>query len=194
MRVRGTASDILPVLRAGDLVLRDPGYFVIDSFLAIAARGAFFLTRHGIALLDGRGQPIALLARLRAEAHKPVVEIAVRAGAAGKLAERDKRLKRSADYEELLGWSIMLTNLPAGIGAERIVPLYGLRWRVEIVFKSWKSHLPLIALAMQCMFMPPLGLTDEIFLRQLDYHCRYGPRKRPNFVQKLRHSIFRALG
>ena len=41
-------------------------------------------------------------------------------------AQRDKRLKHSAQYEELLGWSIMLTNLPAGIGAERIVPLYAL--------------------------------------------------------------------
>lgn len=162
-----SASAILPLLRAGDLVLRDLGYFVIESFLAIAARGAFFVTRlrHGITLLDEGRQRIDLLSRLRAEAHKPVVEIAVRAGAAGKLAarlvavrldpatvagrvrraraERDKRLKRSGDYEELLGWSIMLTNLPAAIGAERIAPVYALRWRVEIVFKSWKSHLHL---------------------------------------------------
>jgi hypothetical protein len=271
------ASDILPVLRAGDLVLRDLGYFVIGSFTAIAARGAFFLTRlrHGITLLDACGQPIDLLAALRSRVEEPVVEIAVRAGAAGKLAarlvavrldeattagrvrraraERDKRLKHSAQYEELLGWSIMLTNLPAGIGAERIVPLYALRWRVEIVFKSWKSHLhlrqpapaktgaaqvrgllhaslivailttaahalaaadrpshacagkgpqplsllktlPLIVLAMQCVFMPPLDLTDEIFLRQLDYHCRYDSRKRPNFVQKLRKATSCALG
>ena len=271
------AYDILPVLRAGDLVLRDLGYFVIGSFLAIAGRGAFFLTRlrHGTALLDEGGQRIDLLSRLRAGAHKPLVEIAVRAGAAGKLAarlvavrldeatvaervrraraQRDKRLKHSKDYEELLGWSIMLTNPPAEIGADQIVPLYGLRWRVEIVFKSWKSHLhlrrpapaktgaaqvrgllhaslilavlttaahalaaadrpsharagkapqplsllkplPLIAFAMQCMFMPPLDLTDEIILRQIDYHCRYDSRKRPNFVQKLRQSILCALG
>lgn len=272
-----SASCVLPLLRAGDLVLRDLGYFVIESFVGIAARGAFFVTRlrHGIALLDGRGQRIDLLARLRAKAHREVVEIPVQVGAGGKLearlvavrldeatvaervrrarAERDKRLKRSKDYEELLGWSIMLTNLPAEIGADRIVPIYGLRWRVEIVFKSWKSHLhlrqpaparsgagqvrgllcaslivatlttaahalaatarpshasigkapqalsllktlPLIALAMQCMFMPPLDLSDEILLRQLDYHCRYDARKRPNFVQKLRQSISCALG
>lgn len=270
------AYDILPVLRPGDLVLRDLGYFVLGSFVAIARRGAFFLTRwrHGIALLDEGGQRVDLLSRLRAEAHKPVVEIAVRVGAAGKLAarlvavrldpatvaervrraraERDKRLKHSGDYEALLGWSIMLTNLPAQTGADRIVPLYGLRWRVEIVFKSWKSHLhlrrpapaktgaaqarglllaslilavlttathalaaagrpsharavktpqplsllktlPLIAFAIQCMFVPPLDLTDDIFLRQLDYHCRYEPRKRLNFVQKLRQSVSSAL-
>jgi hypothetical protein len=59
-------------------------------------------------------------------------------------ADRDKRLSHSEDYLHLLGWNIFLTNaskdrLPLATAAK----LYRLRWRVEILFKAWKSHLGL---------------------------------------------------
>jgi hypothetical protein len=39
-------------------------------------------------------------------------------------------------------WTIFLTNIPRKkAGFARILGIYGLRWRIEIIFKSWKSHL-----------------------------------------------------
>lgn len=44
-------------------------------------------------------------------------------------------------HNTLLGWEIFLTNVsPAVLDPDTICSLYGLRWRVEIIFKSWKSH------------------------------------------------------
>ena len=48
------SPDILALLRPGDLVIRDLGYFVLSVFEAIGKRGAFFLSRYryGTILLD----------------------------------------------------------------------------------------------------------------------------------------------
>jgi hypothetical protein len=152
------------LLRAGDLILRDLGYFTLASLREIAEIGAFFVTRLRLdtSLFREDGTPLDLLAELRA-ATGDVHEIPVLAGAAVKLpvrmvavrlgsqeaaerrgkakANRDKRLKWTEKRAELLGWSITLDNLPAELPAKQVYPIYALRWRVEIVFKSWKSHL-----------------------------------------------------
>ena len=152
------------VLRAGDLILRDLGYFTLSSLRRIAAKGAFFVTRLRLdtTLYRQDATQLDLLAELRA-ACGDVHEMHVLAGATIKLparlvavrldpqvaaerrrkakANRDKRLKWTQQRAELLGWSITLDNLPAEVPAKRVYPIYALRWRVEVVFKSWKSHL-----------------------------------------------------
>jgi len=42
---QAAAADVLPVLRAGDLVLRDLGYFVLAALRQITQAGALFLSR-----------------------------------------------------------------------------------------------------------------------------------------------------
>lgn len=41
----------------------------------------------------------------------------------------------------LCDWTILLTNLDQTWTAEDIALLYGIRWQIELVFKSWKSYL-----------------------------------------------------
>ena len=39
-----------------------------------------------------------------------------------------------------MGYSVLITNVPQDIWtSEQIFTLYRLRWRIEIIFKSWKS-------------------------------------------------------
>ena len=42
----------------------------------------------------------------------------------------------------LMGWTIFLTSLPSeAMPINSLIELYGLRWKIEILFKAWKSHL-----------------------------------------------------
>jgi IS4 transposase len=62
-------------------------------------------------------------------------------------ADRDKRLNHSPEYNYLLGFGIFITNIkPDKCNAEQISQLYRLRWRIEIIFKSWKSCFSLQSL------------------------------------------------
>ena len=43
---------------------------------------------------------------------------------------------------ELMDWTIFITTIPAPIADfARILAIYGLRWRIEVIFKAWKSHM-----------------------------------------------------
>jgi len=42
----------------------------------------------------------------------------------------------------MLSWSIFITTIPEeDAGYNEISKLYSLRWRIEIIFKSWKSNM-----------------------------------------------------
>jgi hypothetical protein len=54
---------------------------------------------------------------------------------------RDKRLKPSEVSMYLLGWAIFVTNVPLDIWQPlELAKVYRMRWRIEIIFKTWKSH------------------------------------------------------
>ena len=166
---QAAAMDILDVVQAGDLVLRDLGFFALASLRAIADRKAYFLSRYrsDVALVDPRSsKPIALLAALRG---KDSVDMEAQLGASARLPvrlvavklkqevadrrrqkakeNRDRRCRPSSEALELLGWQIMLTNCPAELLPLNLAcRLYSLRWRIETIFKSWKSGLKMDAI------------------------------------------------
>ena len=159
---QAAAHDILALVRAGDLVLRDLGYFVIETFERIVQAGAFFLsrTRSDITLRDPlTGQELDLLAQLKrfgqldrevllGKQKMPVRLVAIKlppAVAAERRRKakgnRDKRCKPTRRSLALLGWAIFLTNVPREVcGPKTVAEVYGLRWRIETLFKAWKSH------------------------------------------------------
>lgn len=163
---QSAATDVLGLLKPNDLLIRDLGYFTLASLKGIAAAKAFFLTRwrYKVALLDcDTGEPLNLRRLLRpgttlersvllGENKKlPVrlVAIALPEPVANERrrkarANRDRRLNHSADYMYLLGWNLFLTNADAlRLPIQQVSKLYRLRWRIEIIFKAWKSHLGL---------------------------------------------------
>ncbi len=159
------AGEVLALIQPRDLLLRDLGYFTLDSFRQLQQRGAFFLSRLwlGVGLCTASGQPVDLLGRLR---HDGWLDESVRLGLDAQLPvrvvamavpselanqrrrrarqDRDQRHPPSAKRLELLGWDIWITNVPATVWSARTIrAVYGLRWRIETVFKSAKSHLQL---------------------------------------------------
>ena len=163
------SPDIIPLLQPGDLLLRDLGYLVLDVLQQIHQQGAYFLSRcrYGLSLwCPQSGLRLNLLEQLRragpfwdgnvllGSQKLPVRLVAVRLPPA--LANerrrkarqnRDHRLNHNPEYLQLLDWNIFLTNVPAtSLSATALAELYGLRWRIEIVFKTWKSHFRLAQL------------------------------------------------
>ena len=162
---QAAAADVLPLLRAGDLVIRDLGYFVLEVLQQIAQARAYFLSRLrlGVCLWERDGcTPVNLLALLRrhgrldyqfclGDKKVPVRVVAIPlpaeiAAERRRLARqnRDRRSPPSAQRLALLGWAIFITNVPSTVwSAQTVARIYGLRWRIEIVFKAWKSHFAL---------------------------------------------------
>lgn len=159
---QASAQDVLKVLRAGDLVIRDLGYFVVESFLRIVRSKAFFLTRIRMDLGTWNpctGKKLDLLKELNRSGNldrdiwmgnqkMPARLVAIKLPAA--LAaerrrkaknNRDKRCKPDARSLKLFGWAIFITNVPNNVCTTKdIARIYGLRWRIETIFKAWKSH------------------------------------------------------
>jgi len=171
------SSDVLEMLQKGDLLIRDLGYLVLDVLQQIQQKGAYFLSRwrYGLRVFSSptRAQ-LALLARLQQSRqlwegqvwlgeHKlPARLIAIPlpqavANERRPMARRnhDRRTQHSQDYFRLLGWNIFITNVPQSLlPASSLIEIYALRWRIEIVFKAWKSHFQ-------------LGHLTEVSLHQL---------------------------
>ena len=159
---QAAAHDVLSALQVRDLVLRDLGYFVVETFQRIALAGAFFLSRLRLdtGLFDPQTQrPLALLKALRRHGQLDQAVLVGRQKLPARLvaitlpeaiaAERRRKAKRNRDkrcrpnttYLALLGWAIFITNVDREVlSARAVAQVYGLRWRIETIFKAWKSH------------------------------------------------------
>jgi hypothetical protein len=165
---QSASPDILGFAGPGDLIIRDLGYFSLKVFASLSQREAYLLTRywHRVNLYAQDGKRIDLLKLLK---KYPIVDTIVLAGSKERLPlrlvaspvpehiaqirrrklleNRDRRLNPKKDQLELLGWDIFLTNVGDDIwDASTVLRVYGLRWRVEIIFKSWKSHFHLASI------------------------------------------------
>jgi len=150
-------------IEAGDLVLRDRGYFLVAEFERIIRAGADFISRykHKPAFFDPQtGQEIDLCRLLDT---KRTVDQKILIGKDGKTEVRliaievsqetagRRRQKAKRDYNGhnpgkevlfLMGWTIFITSLTSSeITIDDFMELYGLRWKIETIFKTWKSHM-----------------------------------------------------
>jgi hypothetical protein len=159
---QSASPQILEGLRKNDLIIRDLGYFALSVFQQIHQCGAYFLSRwrSGVQVFLGEAGEKADLVKLFGAS--ALWEGAVLLGKeklpawliAARLPEqvaaerrrkarsnRDRRANHSSEYFQLLGWNIFVTNVPPNLlSADVLVKLYELRWRIEIIFKAWKSH------------------------------------------------------
>ena len=162
---QGYAGEILAIVNRGDLLLRDLGYFVLKVFKALQEKGVFYISRlksnTNLYLSKDDETPIDLCEMLRKRGRLDVnvfigeqerisvrlVALPVNESVAAERrrkakADRDKRLVPGKNKLYLLGWEIFITNVEEDkLQSSDIAALYFLRWRIEILFKCWKSHL-----------------------------------------------------
>jgi Transposase DDE domain len=166
----GRASDAKSPIAAteaepGALLVYDLGYFDLSRFAALDDRQAKYISRlqHGTQVYDSDGNHLDLLAYLR-EQPTGLVDREVLLGVSEQLRcrliairvpeevanrrrqqAREKAKKKgrtpSAEYLELLGWSLFITNnSEEDLTWKAVVVLYRARWQIELLFKLWKSN------------------------------------------------------
>jgi hypothetical protein len=150
-------------LREGDLALRDRGYLTAAEMQRHCDAGAHFIYRHktGSIYLDvATGLAIDLPAILRRDGRLDMevllnnperTRVRLLAAPVGAEIANLRRMKAKKETKghnpskavlELMDWTIFITNIPADkAGFQEILGVYGLRWRIEVIFKAWKSHL-----------------------------------------------------
>lgn len=164
------ASNIIPLLEKDDLVIRDLGYFVLKRLQEIEEKGAYYVSRWKVNELVYESKesktPLNLALFLEQNMFKGMVDINVFVGRdkhpvrliaclldeesinkrkriANKDAQR-RGTKTSKKKADLLKYSIFITNVLAEIlTTSEVMSIYRARWRVEMIFKSWKSCLSL---------------------------------------------------
>lgn len=162
------AAKILDVLRKGDLIIRDLGYFKIDVFEQIAELGAFFLSRLKINICvfdpDTKTQ-IELYSYLKKLEKKGITQVdrvlligtnqqykvrlvafklsdqnAEKRIRAAKQARTSKERNLSPKTKYLLSWNFFITNIEADTWtAKQVYHAYTLRWHIEMIFKTGKA-------------------------------------------------------
>lgn len=167
---QGLASRIIKHVHAGDLIIRDLGYFVLKSLKAIAELGAYFLSRFlsnvKVYLKKDDLQPVDLGKHI--EKHYPnsaIIDLEEVFLGDEKVASRlilyrqpkeiIKEKLREANIRAratgrtmsrgkkfCLQFAIFVTNVPKDLLAAEVVgTVYRLRWEIELIFKRWKSQL-----------------------------------------------------
>jgi hypothetical protein len=161
---QAASPGILPLLRKGDLVIRDLGYFVLNVFDEIQKAEAFFISRYKneVGIYDcktGKELSLQKLIRNRQFVKKKIllgkekklcvtmyaIKLTPQAAGARRRAirnDRDCRKITTAKKLELAGWDIFVTNAE-DLSAEEIRLYYRMRWNIEMIFKAWKSNLNL---------------------------------------------------
>jgi hypothetical protein len=155
---------ILEIAKAGELVIRDLGYFSLPLFKVMNERGIYFLTRlrYGVCLYDIKnGSPLELskILKNRAYIDKQILcgraeQLEVRFVAIRLSAEQAAERRRKAqkhhrkttrhgkEYYASLNYLYFLSNVDKETwNYKELCEAYRIRWNVEILFKSWKSGL-----------------------------------------------------
>jgi len=150
-------------IKEGDLTLRDRGYFNIAEIKRHIQSGAHCIFRHtvGMKILDYETQePVDLLEILKKngsidmvirinDTHRTVARLVAQPVDLTTAELRRMKAKKnnkghcpSKLFLELQSWTIFISTIPSEKASfEDLLSLYGLRWKIETIFKCWKSNL-----------------------------------------------------
>lgn len=161
------AAQLARQTQAGELNIFDLGYTVLDALEQMAQKEAYFLCRRkfGTHIFHPKsGKPIDLLKTLKRLYQRGInhLDWQVLIGAKKRLPlrlviqrvpqavykqrlekaqnDRHQKANHSDEYLQLLAWTLLITNVPQQIWKNtQVFKAYQFRWRIEIIFKCWKS-------------------------------------------------------
>jgi hypothetical protein len=105
---------------------------------------------------------------------------------------RDRRCNPSKETLQLLGWQIFITNVERDIwDPPTVCKAYALRWRIEIIFKAWKSHMALASIPEGSkneldVFIYSQLVNITIFHAVFDHLNRYMIDKHNKFISMIK--------
>jgi hypothetical protein len=181
----------------GDLILRDRGYFLIEAIGAFKGNGIETISRYKhvttlydevtkeeinlLELLSSKGTvDMMVLAGNRKDIRVRLLAVPVNEEVANlRRMKAKKESKGHAPSQELLSlmsWSIFIVTIEStAITIEHIMALYGLRWRIESIFKTWKSFFSFDKLHNVSEKQLHVLLTARLIAISLSYHGAYAP-------------------
>ncbi len=150
------------VLKDGDLALRDRGYLTFDELVRHIDNNAncIYRYKYNTILFDpSTKKPIDITAELEKNCNLDIIvelnnkeKTTVRlvtapvseeiANKRRMKAKKQNKSKPSKGYLTQQNWTIFLTTIQKeDADFVSIFNIYSLRWRIEIIFKSWKSNM-----------------------------------------------------
>ncbi|MDQ0247953.1 hypothetical protein J2S09_005651 [Bacillus fengqiuensis] len=162
-------------IEAGDLSIRDLGYLYFPDFKKMDEKGAYYVSRLRLnsRVYRKEGEVYQLIDIQKELAHleegeciewddvyvgaehklptrvviyKLTEEEYQQRGQSLKKVEQRKRKTFKKKTKERSEFSLLITNLPSTkVSASDVYKLYSIRWRIEIVFKTWKSLMKIHA-------------------------------------------------
>lgn len=166
MTADATAAKASDPLQQGSLRLADLAYFSIDEFEKLTENNVYWISRLKVSnsyLADESGERIDLEKMLKAEGENTYIRKTIRIGKrkqlqayliAERLSEAEtnkrrryirRRAKRKAQTPSkallrLAGYNLYITNIEAHqLTPKQICVIVGIRWQIELMFKSFKS-------------------------------------------------------
>ncbi len=164
------ASRVVPILKKDDLVIRDLGYYALDRLKEIEMKEAFYISRlkADVVVYENKEatEPLDLTKFLDQNICRGIADVQVFIGkekhpvrlvasliSEDALTKRRRDVNRSAQRRgsqvskkklSLLKYCIFITNIPlTTLSSTLIMSTYRARWRIELIFKQWKSCLKL---------------------------------------------------
>jgi Transposase DDE domain len=158
------ATNILTKAQKQDLVIRDLGYFSLESFSEMDDQGIKYLSRlkPNVLIFDQQGKPLKiskilgsrqiastkiLMGKNKIPTRLIIAKVPT-AIASERIRKaknnRDKRLNYSNEYYKTLKYTLLITNVDSKIwNPEDALSAYGIRWNIETIFKEIKSGMHL---------------------------------------------------
>jgi hypothetical protein len=158
---RSIAYDVIDIVRKGDLVLRDMGYFSVKLFSLIEQKSADWLSRvpRSVNIFTNKDNTLESLLKSSksglidrqiklTEEHASARLIAVRKTkqhaekSVRELKQEFKKKGKTPSQKAIqrVQWHLLVTSVSKEkMTGQELGRLYGQRWQIEIIFKAWKQ-------------------------------------------------------
>lgn len=158
---KSIAHDVISLVKRGDLILRDMGYFITELLEKIEDKDADWLSRvpasAGAFTADGlkiealmqRSKSGIIERQLYLTADRKAARVIAVKKSPQKAQEAVRQLKETYKKKgaipsraklERARWHLLATSVKKEImSAKALTNLYAQRWQIEIIFKAWKS-------------------------------------------------------